>query len=614
MAFTSSLRPNEMIINDETPESVYDTEVEGCGRGLMLEMRGPNDYEYGEYAAPFPQELYIDESEWEPRIKEMEQEKTLSSDLTRQAGLECKNQASTNYCTTSDTEVLTDRGWVFWPDYDGKSPLGTMNVSTGMMEYQSPIATQVLEYNGEVIHSHNRRCQYAVTPNHRMLVRKWNDKIKTLNSGFDFVEAEKTGWYFGLPNAPAGWTGTGLVEVSVTDDRCYEGNDFVRLLSMICADGYAGGTEKTKNWVSFCCFDPKRYEAAVGLAYRCGFKESPSRRGVFVRYDAAALANYVRSKCYTDSGLGAVNKCVPDIVKIATEDQIKIFLDWFGDRSHTRPDNLVYFSSSKRMIDDLQELNLKVGKRGTITIRPAKSVHFKLEGKPEHVSECKLGYSLTISKSGLLSIDKKAHLHSERYDGLVYCATVPNSTLITRRNGTVLISGNCWINSPVYIMEVCQVVSGQPVTILSPASGGARIKNFRNVGGWGREAVQWIHENGINTVQEWPANAIDRRYLTSANIAVAKTRRIVEFIELRPRDIKQLMSLLLRRIPVSGGFNWWRHQVSLIDPMWLDGRPALRPRNSWGMSWGDEGYGVLQGSKMLPDDAVACISVSSFLK
>jgi hypothetical protein len=56
------------------------------------------------------------------------------------------------------------------------------------------------------------------------------------------------------------------------------------------------------------------------------------------------------------------------------------------------------------------------------------------------------------------------------------------------------------------------------------------------------------------------------------------------------------------------GLNWWRHEVLYVDPLWVNGRAAVRIRNSWGMNWpnaGAAGYSVLQDSKMLPDDAVA---------
>ena len=66
----------------------------------------------------------------------------------------------------------------------------------------------------------------------------------------------------------------------------------------------------------------------------------------------------------------------------------------------------------------------------------------------------------------------------------------------------------------------------------------------------------------------------------------------------------QLISCLLRRIPVAVGYDWWGHEVTAVDAIWLDGTVAIRIRNSWGMSWGNKGFSVLQGNKMIPADAV----------
>lgn len=166
----------------------------------------------------------------------------------------------------------------------------------------------------------------------------------------------------------------------------------------------------------------------------------------------------------------------------------------------------------------------------------------------------------------------------------------------------------CWMNAPVAALETRRVVQNQEMVILSPASGAAPIKGFRNQGGWGFEALQWLAERGVVPVENWPANAIDRRYYTEENKQLALNYRVDEWWELKPRNLKQLMSCLLRRIPIAVGLNWWRHEVLYVDPLWVNGRAAVRMRNSWGMNWpnaGAAGYSVLQDSKMLPDDAVA---------
>jgi len=81
--------------------------------------------------------------------------------------------------------------------------------------------------------------------------------------------------------------------------------------------------------------------------------------------------------------------------------------------------------------------------------------------------------------------------------------------------------------------------------------------------------------------------------------------RITEWMELRPRNLEEHISLLLRNIPVAVGLNYWSHEVSDHDAVWLDGTVAVRFRNSWDMDWGDKGFAIRQGSKMYADDAVA---------
>lgn len=166
----------------------------------------------------------------------------------------------------------------------------------------------------------------------------------------------------------------------------------------------------------------------------------------------------------------------------------------------------------------------------------------------------------------------------------------------------------CWINAPTYCCEVMRVLQNQPLVILSPASAGAQIKGYRNVGGWGKEGVQWISEHGLVPVEKWPANAISRQYATADNIAIAKNYRIDRWIELDPNNLDHLISAVLRDHPVAIGLSWWSHEVSAVDADWVDGEGVVVIRNSWGQ-WGDDGYGTLRGRKALPDDAVSPASM-----
>lgn len=163
----------------------------------------------------------------------------------------------------------------------------------------------------------------------------------------------------------------------------------------------------------------------------------------------------------------------------------------------------------------------------------------------------------------------------------------------------------CWINAPAHCIEILRVVQGQSYVELSPASVGAKIKNFRNVGGWGTEGLKYIAERGLVPSRLWPNNAIDRRYDTAEADAERSKYQADEWWELKPRSLPELATCLLMKIPVAIGLNWWGHEVTAVKLVKASNGWGIVIDNSWGTSWGDNGRGILTGSKMLPDDAIA---------
>ena len=362
---------NLRIINDSTPIDLLFPK--DFGRGLEPGNGFGTALGYAGVAEPFPSDRLIPRSEWQARIEERKARKLTTRDMARKAGWAVKNQASTPYCHTADTEVLTERGWVRWPEYNWSDSLGTMNPVTGMLEFQAPIQRHEYEYDGEICYSTHKRLDFAVTPDHGMLVKRRVGRDRAFESGYSIMRAGELRDIYKLPHATSGFIGTELVEVGVPGGRTYDGDDFVQLVSYIVADGYAAGADSS-NAVGFCCYDPRRYHHAAALAARCGFKENGSKPGDFRTWDGA-LAQWVRANCYVSPELGSHNKKVPELLKWVSERQIRIFLSVYGDQNHGRP-GTHYFSTSKRAVDDLQELFLRVGRRATITqvIKPHRNV------------------------------------------------------------------------------------------------------------------------------------------------------------------------------------------------------------------------------------------------
>ncbi len=170
------------------------------------------------------------------------------------------------------------------------------------------------------------------------------------------------------------------------------------------------------------------------------------------------------------------------------------------------------------------------------------------------------------------------------------------------QNGT----NYCWINAPVHCAEILRVRQGLPLITLSPASVGCKIKNFRNVGGWGTEGLEYIVKHGIVPSSLWPDNAQKKQYDTAAAWERAKDFIITEWYDLVPRSFDELATCLLLKIPVAVGYNWWGHEVTAMDlVMPSKNKFGIIIHNSWGPDWSDNGRGVLLESKATPDDAVA---------
>jgi hypothetical protein len=510
------------------------------------------------------------------------------------------SQDGLGYCAPADTEVLTSSGWKLWPDYNWRDLLATVNPFTHAMEFQFPTQKHVYEYDGDLVCSTNRRLDFRVTPDHMMYVRRFDDRTRSLSTAYNFVRAADLGWYSGFMHAPSGFLGTHIVALEVPGDRRYDGDDFISLIALILSDGYIGASESTRGWVSFCCFD-ERYESVARLASRCGFAETKSRSGVWTRFSAHALWTWIKQHCYRDEIIDAATKQIPGLFKWLSERQIKHFLTWYGDQAASKPMSM-YYSSSKHIVADLQELLLRVGKRSTPSWRPARTSVMKdgkaINGRPN----C----TLVVSDTDRLCIDRRKHIEQEHYKGLVYCATVPNHTLITRRNGSVLISSNCWTWSGTGCMMTTRACEDKDTQLLAPVSMGYLV-NWSNSGNYLESYIKGAREQGVCPAKDWAeVNSTNRSKKYWEEVNQRAKYRLDKVWDLRSSAMTQhCISTHCYGRTIYGAWNWWSHAVELCGiRMAADGKLEWLLHNSHNES----DVIVLTGSKAVPDEAYGFIS------
>ena len=150
-------------------------------------------------------------------------------------------------------------------------------------------------------------------------------------------------------------------------------------------------------------------------------------------------------------------------------------------------------------------------------------------------------FVVTVGEADRLCLDRNKHLTTDRYNGLVFCAGVPNHTLVTRRNGTTLISSNCWMYSTTGANMMRRLSSNMPFVRLNPHSGASIVKNGKDEGGWCGLSLQFQRENGIaeegTGPLQWPVHEYGRQANQRFNdpafkAAMAKYRITDDFYDL----------------------------------------------------------------------------------
>jgi hypothetical protein len=202
--------------------------------------------------------------------------------------------------------------------------------------------------------------------------------------------------------------------------------------------------------------------------------------------------------------------------------------------------------------------------------------------------------------------------------------------------------GYCWFYSVTAAATLLRATQKLPYVRLSAHSGASKIKNFADQGGWCGLAMEFIQKNGVVPESHWPAKARDRSLDNAANWEEAKKYVVTEgWVDLdvavydRNLTVDQVATFMLTCVPGAFDFNHWGHSVCWLDL--VEGatlRDTVRDDcgklldlptfdlvmgmndertagfafslwNSWTDQWGEAGVGLLTGSKMIPDGAVA---------
>lgn len=323
-------------------------------------------------------------------------------------------------CYSSDTEVLTKRGWITHDLVTASDEV--MCFDSGELAWHMPIAVHKYDYAGEMHHWTGYGLDLMVTPNHRMVVKD--------GEGWSFVESKDV--KSSRHRRPL--LGKEVATVGSLPDFGLDASDedIAWFIGFWVAEGHV-----SQNSLSVCQAEgkhlvPKRVMDRIGFAYKDTIstgRASEKRMWVarLLRKWHIDFIDAIESKC----GNGCSNKVVPDFIWGTKPSIKKAFLDgyWYGDGS-TRKEVREAYTTSRLLADGLMRLALECG--------------FSVSGRMDYTKNPKWLDRYVVRWGSRaereLSADKNRDI--VHYDGKVYCLTVPGGAYVTRRKYKPVICGN----------------------------------------------------------------------------------------------------------------------------------------------------------------------------
>jgi hypothetical protein len=358
-------------------------------------------------------------------------------------------------CFDDQTEILTDSGWKFFADLGENDRVLTKPQIGGSAYFEWPSRYYQYPYSGEMITYDTRAMSFSVTPKHK-LWRGHRDYVSG-HVSWGFQEAGDQLNQRIMFDRTFDWDGEEPLTIEVpqfigrtTHPRIAISMwDWMEFLGWFLSEGCVVKQKGRPYSVAIAQQDPVARKRIVDCFKRMGFDPKeylrPNGGSESVQVHSVQLASFLYD------GLRAKENRVPRYVMNLSSRLIRIFLDSYlaGD-GYVKGKREIFYTSSKGMADDLQELLLRTGVHASITSRDLPHSDFGTHiAKPTGP-----GYVVGSYVEKYAAV-RTQNIVRREYDGFVYCVEVPETHLVyVRRNGKCHWSGNSGIEDIVF--EVAQ--------------------------------------------------------------------------------------------------------------------------------------------------------------
>jgi len=318
------------------------------------------------------------------------------------------------------------------------------NSETDLLEYHKPTEFHMSKYTGDMIHFNSKMIDICVSPNHKMWNKNCdhNEWQKTCAKDIKYERRFKSIINFKGNEIECVDVLGKQVPIKlylkflgyVISEGCLTHTHLINFSQSIASDCF---DDLQKTIISFAkIFDKEikeRYIDCSKFKSSKTFKKIPSPGWQANIYNTE-LNKYFSNQICSNNTKKACGKIIPRWVLDLDTKYLEILLSVLvaGDGSakiKEHSNSYKYYTSSKELADNVQELVFKCGYSSNIYNRQRK-----------HLPEYTVAWS--SAQEGKYPYVLKNSINKINYDGIVWCFEVPTGLFVTRRNNKITIQGN----------------------------------------------------------------------------------------------------------------------------------------------------------------------------
>lgn len=334
-------------------------------------------------------------------------------------------------CYDDKTEVLTRRGFVSWPlvtehdEFATRDNLGRMTFVRAAEIYKAP-------YKGQMYRIKGQHVDQLITPGHKVLVSLGHRSTSEQATEFRLMPIEGVADYLhgtrvARMTSEGAWSGTDNATFTIGDRRV-SSCDLARFLGWWLTDGSLQRNQNGQTLVKVTQVDDALRDDVFEAFSRVSTKKVWMCKDRVI-VDDPALFEFLVEQGPKHAGKRFVPRALMDCDK---ETMSALLEGAFVGGWLNKGTKYICVGSNKRLASDLQEAAIKSGGTGRVTCRRTR--------KGTEI------YTVSIMVRRYINpIIMADNVSKEDYDGTIYCCRVePHHTLLIRRNGHAIWSGNTW--------------------------------------------------------------------------------------------------------------------------------------------------------------------------